>query len=178
MKASRRRRILFAAGLLALATATAARAQTALENQVKAAFIAKFAAFVTWPPGVMTGSDPLRICVLGEDGLSRALQGASGQVVGDRAISVRQLTAVDRDSGCHLLYASGSPRQSVATALQAVQGAPVLTVTDATRGPERGMIHFVVFQNRVRFHIDAAQASRNGLSMNSKLLALGLSVKR
>ncbi|WP_374577311.1 YfiR family protein [Phenylobacterium sp. J367] len=51
-------------------------------------------------------------------------------------------------------------------------------MTDSTRGSTRGMIHFVVFQNRVRFHIDAQQASENGLAISSKLLALGLSVKR
>lgn len=152
------------------ALAPAAQAQ-GLEYAVKAAFLTKFAAFVSWPPGVSSG--PVRVCVVGDDPFGAAIENAAaGQVV------VRRLAAVDRGSGCQVLYASGSSRQSVAQALQAVRGAPVLTVTDAARGGPRGMIHFVVFQDRVRFHVDAAQAAQGGLSISSKLLALGLSVKR
>ncbi|HVI33352.1 YfiR family protein [Phenylobacterium sp.] len=142
-----------------------------LEYAVKAAFLTKFAAFVSWPPG--TGAGPVRVCIVGDDPFGPAVENAAaGQVV------VRRLAAVDRGSGCQVLYAAGSSRQSVAQALQAVRGAPVLTVTDAARGGPRGMIHFVVFQDRVRFHVDAAQAAQGGLSISSKLLALGLSVKR
>jgi hypothetical protein len=55
----------------------------------------------------------------------------------------------------------------------------VLTVTDAsTDGRVRGMIHFVVVDNRVRFHIDQVRASESGLAISSRLLALALSVRR
>jgi hypothetical protein len=40
------------------------------------------------------------------------------------------------------------------------------------------MIHFVVAQGRVRFHIDEAAAVRSGLTINSRLLALALSVRQ
>lgn len=166
-----------AATLIGVAAGAPARAQSPLEFQVKAAFITKFAAFVSWPAtGRSAGA--LRICVQGDDPVGDSLLTANGQLLGERAVSVRRLSVVERDSGCDVLYAAGSAGQTPAQALQALQGAPVLTVTDAIRGPARGMIHFVVFQNRVRFHIDASQAARSGLSMNSKLLALALSVKR
>jgi hypothetical protein len=160
-----------AACLLGAATATAQG--RALELAVKAAFLTKFAAFVNWPAPVAAG--PLRVCVVGDDAFGTALdQAAQGQ----GAVRVARLAEVDRESGCQVLYAAGSARQSVPQALQAVRGTPVLTVTDAGRGSTRGMIHFVVFQDRVRFHIDAQQAAQSGLSISSKLLALGLSVKR
>jgi hypothetical protein len=94
-------------------------------------------------------------------------------------VAIRRLPAVDRGAECDVLYASGSSRQSAAQALAAVQGAPVLTVTDSARtGGARGMIHFVVFEDRVRFQVDAAQAARCGIGISSKLLTLALSVKR
>ncbi|WP_374468747.1 YfiR family protein [Phenylobacterium sp.] len=156
-----------AGGLLSAAAASA----QPLEYAVKAAFLTKFAAFVTWPPGASGG--PVRVCVVGEDPFGAALESAApGQV------SVRRMPVVDRSSGCQVLYASGSARQTVPQALAAVRGAPVLTVTDAARGGARGMIHFVIFQDRVRFHVDATQASQSGLAISSKLMALGLSVKR
>ena len=157
----------------ALAPSQAYAQGRSLEFAVKAAFLTKFGAFVNWP----AGGGPVRLCVIGEDPfgarLEQAAQGQPGQ-----AIAVRRLVEVDRSSGCDIVYAGGSPRQSVGQSLQAVRGAPVLTVTDASRGGARGMIHFVVFQDRVRFHIDSAQASQSGLAISSKLLSLALSVKR
>jgi len=164
------------AGVLLVGTAT--HAQTALESQVKAAFITKFPAFAAWPPGSFGGGEPLRICLQGEDAVSGALLRTAAGAIGGRPIEVRSMAVADGGLGCHILYAAGSSRQTVTQALQAVRGAPVLTVTDSARGAARGMIHFVVFGERVRFHIDAEQAARGGLSLNSKLLALGLSVKR
>jgi hypothetical protein len=139
---------------------------------VKAAFLTKFGAFVTWPAAA---AGPLRVCVVGDDAFGAALERAAQE---QGSVRVARLAEVERDSGCQVLYAAGSPRQSVAQALQAVRGAPVLTVTDAGRGATRGMIHFVVFEDRVRFHIDADQAQDCGLAISSKLLALSLSVKR
>lgn len=168
-----RRALLTSVAILVAAACTLASAAQAqgLEYAVKAAFLTKFAAFVSWPPGVAAG--PVRVCIVGDDPFGPAIENAAaGKVI------VRRLAAVDRGSGCQVLYAAGSSRQSVVQALQAVRGAPVLTVTDAGRGGARGMIHFVVFEDRVRFHVDAAQAAQGGLSISSKLLALGLSVRR
>jgi hypothetical protein len=156
-----------------LASPIVSRPATAqpLEYAVKAAFLTKFPAFVSWPGAAAGG--PMRICVVGDDPFGPALESAArGQV------SVRRMPVADRNAGCQVLYAAGSARQSVPQALAAVRGAPVLTVTDGARGAPRGMIHFVVFQDRVRFHIDAAQAAQSGLAISSKLLQLGLSVKR
>lgn len=178
--AERRSILALSAGALAAAllVCAPAQAQPTLEQQVKAAFVAKFAAFVDWPAGVLAPTEPLRICVLGDDGVSAALDQTAGRPLGGRTIAVRRLETAERGEACHVLYAAGSSRQTAAQALQAVRGAPILTVTDSARGPTRGMIHFVVFENRVRFHIDAAQAAQSGIAMNSKLLALALSVRR
>jgi hypothetical protein len=162
------------AGLLLAGPAAA----QGVEFQVKAAFLTKFPAFAVWPPGAVSGAEPLQLCIVGSDPFGEALDMSARASGGERPIAVRRLASVDRESGCHILYAAGSARQSAAEALQAVRGAAVLTVTDSARGQTRGMIHFVVFQDRVRFHIDAAQAAQNGISLSSKLLTLGLSVKR
>jgi len=174
-----RQRMLGAVVLAAvLLAAGPAAAQGALELPVKAAFLTKFPAFATWPDGAVAASEPLQLCVVGADPFGAALDQSARASGGERPIAIRRLASVEKASGCHILFAAGSPRQSAAEALQAVKGEPVLTVTDSARGTARGMVHFVVFQDRVRFHIDAAQAAQNGISLSSKLLALGLSVKR
>lgn len=163
---------------LGLLGAWPAAAQGALEFPVKAAFLTKFPAFAGWPDGALPAAQPLQLCVVGVDPFGPALDQSAGASGSERPIAIRRLAIVEAGSGCHILYASGSARQSAAEALQAVRGEPVLTVTDSARGAARGIVHFVVFQDRVRFHIDATQAAQNRISLSSKLLALGLSVKR
>lgn len=157
-----------AVAALALAAPAGARAQD-LEAAVKAAFLTRFPTFVTGLPA----ANELQVCMVGEDPFGRAVErSAAGRV------AVRRLAAVNANSGCHVLFVTGSARQSVREALDAVAGARVLTVTDSAAGQTRGMIHFVVAAERVRFHIDTVQARRSNLQMSSKLLALALSVRR
>ncbi|WP_165842957.1 YfiR family protein [Phenylobacterium deserti] len=136
---------------------------------IKAAFITKFPAFVQ---GLPDGA-PLNVCIVGPDSFGSAIErSAAVRVV------VRRLAVVTPTSGCHVVYATGGARQSVRDALAIVAGAPVLTITDGGAGPTRGMIHFVVAGERVRFHVDTLQASRSHLQLSSKLLALALSVRQ
>jgi len=54
----------------------------------------------------------------------------------------------------------------------------VLTVTDSMTDPRsKGIINFVIDNNRVRFEIDNRAAAENGLTISSKLLSLAISVR-
>jgi hypothetical protein len=56
---------------------------------------------------------------------------------------------------------------------------PVLTVTDSSGGGgARGMIHFVVVDSHVRFHIDDARAAQSHIPIDPRLLGVALSVRR
>ena len=163
--------------VLLMAAPGVATAQS-LENSVKANYLARFAAFIQWPPGSgPTGNGPLVICVIGDDPFGRQLdQALEGQSVNGHRIAARRLTRLEAGSGCHIAYLAGSSSQSVAAALAAA-GRGTLTVTDEARGSDRGAIHFTLFQTRVRFHVDTGQASRRGLTISSRLLSLALSVR-
>jgi hypothetical protein len=152
-----------------------ARAQSASEVAVKAAFLLKFSAYIDWP----AGAGPMTLCTVGRNVLGGALErAASGQHIGGRPVQVRRLDTIARGSGCDLAYLTGSAHQSVPAALAATGSAPVLTVTDGRWSNVRGMIHFQIASNRVRFHIDDQQAAASGLSVSSKLLSLALSVRQ
>lgn len=162
---------------LGVSPSHAQRAPTATD--VKAAYLLKFGAFVGWPAeSGLTDTAPLVLCVVGRDPVGVVLDSlAKGATVGAHPISLRRLSKISADSGCHMAFLGGSREQSVVDGLRAVSTSPVLTVTDAERGESRGVIHFAVEQNRVRFYIDASAASRGSLSLSSKLLALAISVK-
>jgi hypothetical protein len=171
------------AATLALCVAgpfAAAAAPPSLEQAVKAAYLAKFAPFVVWPQASFASPNaPLVLCVQGDDPFDGMLDRlTAGESVGAHAVIVRRLARLDADSGCQIAYLAGSSAQSPAAALKAVEGQPVLTVTDAEAGGEKGIVHLVLIGGRVRFMIDAGKADQSQLGISSKLLALAVEVKR
>jgi hypothetical protein len=165
--------------LLAALLAAPATAQP-METAVKAAFLPKFAPYATWPAAALPAAGaPYVICVVGRDPFGALIDDAITDARRETTpIGVRRLPRIERNSGCHIAYLGGSAAQPVPAALQAVEGAPVLTVTDARVGRDRGMVHFELRSGRVRFHIDNAAAARANLALSSKLLSLALSVKQ
>lgn len=150
-------------------------AQGPSEAAVKAAFLVKFGAYVGWPPG----AGPITLCTVGRDELGGMLdQAAVGQRVQGRPLQIRRMEAVTQASGCSIAFLTGSARQSVPAALAGLGSAPVLTVTDSRSSNVRGMIHFELAANRVRFHINDRAAAASGLSISSKLLSLAMSVRQ
>lgn len=167
---------LFVWGALA-AQATAAPTQTDLEYSVKANYLVRFAAFVEWPPRAFSGPQaPVVICVAGRDPFGAALdRAARAQTAFGRALTVRRPASADGAAGCHILYVG---QGAGALIPQTARRTGLLVVTDSAIASERGMIHFVVADARVRFHIDQQAAAHGGLSISSRLLNLALSVQR
>jgi hypothetical protein len=160
-------------------TAVEARAQ-ATDTAVKAAFLPRFARYVTWPPtAAPTGGAPYVLCVLGSDPFGGALDAAArSQSVDGRRIQVRRLGGSTKVDGCHIVYVQGGRSNTTGQMLAAISNKPVLTVTDAANGGQRGIIHFSVASGRVRFFIDEVDAKQRGLNISSRLLALAVGVRQ
>jgi hypothetical protein len=158
---------------------SAAPAQVS-EVGVKAAFLPRFARYVTWPSSAAPRDDsPFVLCVVGKDPFDGTLdQAARGQAIDGRGILVRRMSTATGVGGCHVAFVSGSSDQPTGQLLAAIGGRPVLTVTDARNGGQRGLIHFTVAGGRVRFFIDQAAAQQRGLQISSRLLALAVGVRQ
>lgn len=151
------------------------------EAAVKATFLYRFGAFVEWPEAAFKNPESeAELCIVGADPFGRVLDDqVREQHIAGRPVHVRRLAGTEALASCHILYIGANRVLSVDDALRAVRGAPVLTITDAATDPHaRGMIHFVVVDNRVRFHIDQVRAAESGLTISSRLLALALSVRK
>ena len=152
-----------------------------LDRKIEGTYLYKFAHFVTWPAAAFSGpAAALKICNQGVDPFGAQLeQTLADQRVGSHPVEVMRLPRLDPEAGCHVAYVAGGPAQSAAQALQAIEGSPVLTVTDDARETaDRGIVDLRVERGRVRFSIDMARAERNGVEISSKLLALAVVVKR
>lgn len=152
----------------------------ASETAVKAAFLPRFARYVTWPAAALPkDSDPFVLCVIGDDPFDGALdQAARSQSIDGKRIIVRRLDSAARADGCQVAFLGGTASQPVGQLLASIGRKPVLTVTDARDGGQRGLIHFSIVGGRVRFFIDQAGAQRRGLTISSRLLALAVGVRQ
>ena len=162
-------------GLLALIMpGTASGVPT--DISVEAAFLPRFARYVTWPPQAMPkGGNPFVLCVIGSDPFGALLdQTAASQTVDGRRILVRRLNSAGGASDCQIAFVSGNRLEE----LDDMAAKPVLTVTDGPSGTPRGIIHFSVVGGRVRFFIDQASAQQRRLTISSRLLALALGVRQ
>lgn len=146
---------------------------------VKAAFLTKFPAYVDWPATLhIAPNAPITLCIVGNDPFGRTIDAAvRGQEVDHHPLVVKRMASVAGADGCQIAFVDGKNGRDTAEMLHALQGKPVLTVTDGRDGPDRGMIHFVLDGGRVRFHIDQAAAENCGLGLDARLLAIALSVR-
>lgn len=163
----------------AVLSPSAARAQTS-DTAVKAAFLPRFTRYVTWPPTQRPGAgQPFILCIIGTDGFGNMLdKAAAGQTADGHRIVIRRHASAAAASGCHIAFVSGTRTQPTGQMLAALAKKPVLTVTDASGGGQRGIIHFSIVRDRVRFFIDEAQAAERGLAISSRLLPLAVGVNQ
>lgn len=157
-----------------------ARPQVSLEYAVKATYLYKLAPFVNWPPDTFeSATAPFEICVLGPDPFHDFLdRSVAGRKLGTHPFEIRRLTASASAADCQIVFVGTMSGRKVREALQALDGKPVLTVTDSTdHGNSVGIVHFVLDHGHVRFEIDNAAAIRHHLVISSKLLNLALKAK-
>jgi hypothetical protein len=160
---------------LVMAIGCASPALAARSQAIKAAFLPKFARYITWPAPARAAGTPLTICVVGSDQFGRALRrAATAERGGARAIAVRDAAVGPGLAGCNMAFVSGDKVQETLAALAHI---PVVTVTEDPAGPHRGIIHFTNRANRVRFAIDQRAAGERGLEISSQLLDLAVEVE-
>lgn len=175
----RRARLLLLPLAAAALIAGPARAEPT-DMAVKAAFLPRFARYVTWPPAAMPkGSDPFVLCIIGSDPFGGAVDAAArSQTIDGRRIAVRRMESASGADDCQIAFLGGSRGQPTGQLIAALGRKPILTVTDASNSPQRGIIQFALVGGRVRFFIDQSAAEQRGLSISSRLLALAVAVRQ
>lgn len=173
--------LLLLALLLALPGA-GAQAQTpgALERQVKAAYLYKFAGFVEWPEGSFAHPDsPLVIGVLSADALAEQLeQTVAGHTAGGRAIVVRKLRRGDALAGLHILFIGAMERAALQETLAASRSQAVLTVSDSDEAHALGsMINFVVADDKLRFEVALKPVASARMRISARMLSAAYKVQ-
>jgi len=159
--------------------AGAARADTAREYGVKAAYLFNFAKFVTWPDtSFPAAQDPIRICVLGRDDFGGTLDAVvKGKTVRGRKLEVQKLRGAGDDDplarSCHILFISASEQGREAVIFAAIEDRSIVTVGEvegfATKG---GMFNYVARGTKVKFQLNRSVAEARGVGVSARLIKL------
>jgi hypothetical protein len=163
----------------AAAVSALPQSPSATEANIKAVFLFNFAKYVTWPPLAIGERSPgdVKICVTAKDSFFALLQSAiQGEDVDGKPLVPVALDGLDAAKTCQILYVGDADSPDGKAWLSAVRGVQVLTVGDGALSDET-VITFVRENNRIRFDINRASASRRGLNISSKLLRLARQVK-
>ena len=143
-------------------------------SNVAAAFLYNFAKFTEWPAEAYAdASAPLRICVLGDGHLGRALSAIEGKQIKGRQVATAHLAKAEDAGTCQVLYIGPAEKERLPGILKGLVGRPVLTVTDISDpDPNGGIINLRIVAEKIRFQIDKNVAEAAGLDLSSKLLVL------
>lgn len=156
-------------------TAIAAGAQTqSFEMRLEAAFLYNFARFVEWPGDSGAASTPVTFCVLGSDEFQDVLeQSLAGKTINGRPVFARRIGHAEDTLQCRVAFIGWDERKHMPAVLEALHGAPVLTVADFEQfASHGGMIQLNKQGNKFHFAVNVDAVTRHGLRVSSKLLQL------
>lgn len=176
--------LMMALGLLAVGgPGLLAQEVTDQQYKLKRAYLYNFARYVEWPQNAGPGDDKtFVIAVLGPNPFGNALDSLAGEMVQDRKIVVRLFASAKDYQPCHILFLSAEADEKaeektvndrLKAALTKTKGSPVLVVSDTEGLAQKGtIINFSIVGNSLKLEINPAAATRAGLKINPRLLAL------
>ena len=166
------------AALLAIAAGapTVQADQPHTEAAVEAAYLLRFGSYIEWPTPPAPGRTFV-IDVVGDADVARALrQLIPAHAQDERHIEVREIAST-RDVGDAQIVYLGPGSASFLRLLDAKVAAGVLLVSHEDDGLDLGaMLNFVTIDNRVRFEISLATATRAHFKVSADLLSVALRV--
>lgn len=173
---SRRSKLLSRLAALAFALPGAAWcAETANENELKAAYIYRFAQFTTWPNSPAGG---FNFCIQGDHPVEEGLRKLQGKIVQNAPVSVQRVDSAEAATACHVLFLHIDRPKELAEWMTALRSRPVLVVSDSPNAfQEKAIIVFAMEPNRVTFRINLTEARDSGLFLSSQMLKLAQEVR-
>lgn len=164
--------------LIGLATVPAVPAAEPDLDLLKVGFIYNFTKFTEWPESrFAAAADPLKICATDRAPLGGHLAKLELRLSQGRPIRVLTGLRLEELAGCHVVVVTASEASLVGGMLEAVQGSPVLTVSDVRDSARRGvMIELVRSEDRFALRVNAAAARRARLVLSAQLLQLAKEV--
>jgi hypothetical protein len=166
-------------GLIGLAAIHGAGAAdvTISEDSVRAAYLYRFAGYVTWPQ-TPPADAPLTIAVVGSPSMARELRRMQPAHSGNaRSVQVREVSDLEDLGTAQILYV-GEGHARLLRELRPKSSTAMLLVTAEEDGLSSGsIINFVTVDRNIRFEVSLPAAQRWGLKVSADLLGVAVRVQ-
>lgn len=148
------------------------------EDEIEAAFVYRFAGFVSWPAEA-PGPSVFTVAVLDDDAVAGDLERMlAGTQLQGRHAQVRRITSIGQLGDARILFIGESSESRLRHWLASIGSRPVLVVTSQPGGLDDGStINFLVTDHHVRFEISLAAARRAQLNISAELLSVATRVE-
>ena len=141
------------------------------EQKIKAGLLYNFLKYTDWPAADTTA--PMAVCIFGADPFGGALQPIDGRRVNQREITLRRAGTPAEAAACDLLFVNKSEEGRWPALRSALEGKPVLTVSDMGDFLDNGgMIAFDRRAQRIHASLNMPAVRAAGLSVQGRLLSL------
>jgi hypothetical protein len=171
----RRRRVLavFCACLF-LTFSVEAQAVKLEEQKIKAGLIYNFLKYTYWPADSDSARNlRLRLCLYGKDSFQGTLNSLEGRTAQNYQINILHIDAIGDLSSCSLVFIPEGEKKNLASLLRAVEGLPVLTVSDIGNFSKNGgIVEFATVDQRIKIFLNRPQMKAARLRMEDRLLRL------
>ena len=139
--------------------------QQNLEYKLKALYIVRLAAFITWPEN--SENQTFKICIDSSDQIASQLRQMSVSKIKGRKLEIIDLPVDASISQCSVLYLLHGQVKPLLVHM------PVLTVSSQENFAEQGgMIEFYIDRNKVRMKANLHAVNKAGIKLSSKLIRL------
>ena len=172
---AKRCRLAGLAALLFLFGTTASRGATALEMEVKAAYLYNFAKFVEWPAEAFSSdAAPIQLAVYGDEEFGIKLKSLlADKKAHGRSFEVKNVSSPQEAKNFHMVFISGPENRRTSQILEATRKSPVLTVGEGEPFLDAGgMISLVLEDAQLKFEVNPEAAQKVKLEISSKALRL------
>jgi len=152
---------------------------SAMEYQIKAAFLYKFCLYTDWPVAAFSRPDsPFVFGVLGPDSFVAELNTiVKNKTIGKRPVLIRAISGENDLNGVHALFLARTQQRLLPSVRTAAIGFPMLIVTESEGSLGDGAtINFTLKNNRVSFEVALDNAQQHGLHLSAKLLEVASNV--
>jgi len=160
---------------MVMTQSTPAQTKAAGENELKAAFVAKFPLFVSWPEkSFESPTSPIVVGLLGSDTFGPHLEAAlKDKVAGGHPVKVKICETLEEAASCQIVFIAESDKATVETILKELAKHTVLTVSDEPNFAERGgMLGLAESDRKIRLEANVEAIQHSNLRVDPQLLRI------
>jgi hypothetical protein len=154
--------------LAAILLATNAYMQTSI-TKAQTLYIYNFSRLIEWPANYRTGNFVIGVLVSSE--IATELETfTKGKKVGTQSIQVVRYKEPAEIQNCHIIFIAFSRTKQMAEVLPALNGKSTLIISEKSGALNEGSaINFVVTTDKLKYEINADNASKYGIKFSAKL---------